>query len=88
MPFGFRCSNDLYIYSPKNENTLIKINTNGNMPEKTYGQAIIYHNNYLYIIGGTNGYYFSCDIQRYYMTVFIVNIICKFFAIISKMIIN
>lgn len=36
-------------------------------PEPLYGQAIMLRDNYLYVIGGTTGHLFTCDINRYDM---------------------
>lgn len=41
------------------------LETTGNQPEQLYGQAILLRDNYLYVIGGTTGHEFLCDIYRY-----------------------
>lgn len=42
------------------------LNTRGSdKPEPLYGQAIMLRDNYLYVIGGTTGHLFTCDIYRY-----------------------
>lgn len=33
-------------------------------PEPLYGQAIMLRDNFLYVIGGTTGHLFTCDIYR------------------------
>lgn len=40
------------------------LRTSGNMPTPQYGQAIVYHNHCIYTIGGTEGFFYSCDIHR------------------------
>lgn len=64
-PFGFRCSNQLYICSLSGDNTEMReIQTRGQLPVPRYGQALICHNGFLYTIGGTTGYQYTCDIHR------------------------
>lgn len=41
------------------------VDASGSMPPPMYGQALVYHNGYLYVIGGTTGYDYTCDIHRY-----------------------
>lgn len=40
------------------------LETTGDKPEPLYGQAILLRDNYLYVIGGTTGHDFLCDIYR------------------------
>lgn len=64
-PFGFKCSNQLYVCNIRDElPRMMKIKTSGDLPPPMYGQAIIYHNDYLYTIGGTTGTSYTCDIHR------------------------
>lgn len=64
-PFGFRCSNQLFVCRVnENEGRMDEIHTNGQLPMPAYGQALIYHNEYLYTIGGTTGILYTCDIHR------------------------
>ncbi|XP_057667494.1 kelch domain-containing protein 10 homolog isoform X1 [Diorhabda carinulata] len=64
-PFGIRCSNQLYVCKVNEENSLmIEIHTTGQLPLPLYGQALIYHNDHLYTIGGTTGLSYTCDIHR------------------------
>lgn len=66
VPFGANCSNDLFICDLRKDNNL-KFNlvaASGNCPPPQYGQAIVLINNYLYTIGGTTGYEYTCDIHR------------------------
>lgn len=41
-----------------------EVTTEGNAPLAQYGQALVYHNDYLYTIGGTTGFTYTCDIHR------------------------
>lgn len=40
------------------------LETTGNKPDPLYGQAILLRDNHLYVIGGTTGHEFFCDIYR------------------------
>lgn len=42
-----------------------EVTTTGQPPTPQYGQALIYSNGYLYAIGGTTGFEYTCDIHRY-----------------------
>ncbi|CAH0555395.1 unnamed protein product [Brassicogethes aeneus] len=67
-PFGFRCSNQLYVCRVNEENDpMLEIQTTGQWPLPLYGQALVHHNDYLYTIGGTTGLSYTCDIHRLYM---------------------
>lgn len=65
-PFGEKNSNKcsiLYPYAmPKQINI---VETSGEKPDPQYGQAIMLHGGYLYVIGGTSGHEYTCDIYRY-----------------------
>lgn len=64
-PFGHRCSNQLYICNVDNETgTMHEVKTTGQIPTPLYGQAVVYHCGYLYAIGGTTGFHYTCDIHR------------------------
>ncbi|KAJ8937001.1 hypothetical protein NQ314_012083, partial [Rhamnusium bicolor] len=64
-PFGIRCSNQLHVCKVNDENSLmVKVDTTGQLPLPLYGQALIFHNDYLYTIGGTTGLSYTCDIHR------------------------
>lgn len=64
-PFGYRCSNKLFI-SRLNEDAgdMFEVKTDGQEPIPQYGQALVYHHGYLYTIGGTTGFAYTCDIHR------------------------
>lgn len=64
-PFGVRSSNQLYLCALNDEvGRMFEIDTTGQHPVPQYGQALVYHNKYLYTIGGTTGFTYSCDIHR------------------------
>ncbi|XP_018320085.1 kelch domain-containing protein 10 homolog isoform X2 [Agrilus planipennis] len=64
-PFGYRCSNQLYICRLNDETgEMFEVTTTGQLPLPQYGQALLHHNNYLYTIGGTTGFSYTCDIHR------------------------
>lgn len=66
IPFGANCSKDLYICNLKNQNQLefTLVQTTGDCPPPQYGQAIVLLNQYLYTVGGTTGFEYTCDIHR------------------------
>lgn len=69
FPFGVSASHNLYAYRtvPKEKGfttKMIRVKTSGVAPEQLYGQAIINHGNYIYVIGGTTGFSYSCDVHR------------------------
>ncbi|XP_012273253.1 kelch domain-containing protein 10 homolog [Orussus abietinus] len=64
IPFGSTCTNQVYVYDVKDGSMRI-VPATGNMPEPQYGQAIIYHDHYLYTVGGTTGIVYTCDIHRF-----------------------
>lgn len=68
-PFGDKRSNKTYLMLPYSCPRKIKpLHTRGSdKPEPLYGQAIMIRDNYLYVIGGTTGHLFTCDIYRYEM---------------------
>ncbi|XP_044754039.1 kelch domain-containing protein 10 [Coccinella septempunctata] len=64
-PFGYRCSNQLYICNISEEDAkMAEIKAWGKFPLPLYGQALVYHNECLYTIGGTTGLSYTCDIHR------------------------
>lgn len=65
FPFGVNCSNRLYICQPaKKPKELTEIAVKGDLPPAQYGQAILYHDGFLYTIGGTEGFDYTCDVYR------------------------
>lgn len=67
VPFGQSCSNRLYVCNVDNGKMHI-IPAQGDLPEPQYGQALICHGPYLYTVGGTTGYQYTCDIHRFDLT--------------------
>lgn len=63
-PFGEKRSNDTYIMWPYGSKVIERLVTRGDKPEELYGQAILMREHYLYVIGGTSGHVFTCDIHR------------------------
>ncbi|KAG5887437.1 hypothetical protein JTB14_003289 [Gonioctena quinquepunctata] len=64
-PFGIRSSNQLYVCKVNEQNGLMaEVHTTGQLPLPLYGQAVVFHNDYLYTIGGTTGLSYTCDIHR------------------------
>lgn len=64
-PFGYRSSNQLYLCKVNDKSgTMTEIKTTGLKPLPMYGQALIFHNDSLYSIGGTSGLSYNCDIHR------------------------
>ncbi|XP_037946224.1 kelch domain-containing protein 10 homolog [Teleopsis dalmanni] len=67
FPFGEYCSNDCYFYSTGQKSIVTKLQVTGDLPLAQYGPAIVIHNDYLYTIGGTTGFDYSCDIYRLHL---------------------
>lgn len=64
-PFGESCSNDCYIYQTQvDKPSVMRIEATGDAPTPQYGPGIVLHDYYLYTIGGTTGYDYSCDVHR------------------------
>ncbi|XP_015512966.1 kelch domain-containing protein 10 homolog isoform X1 [Neodiprion virginianus] len=64
VPFGYNCSNHLYICDVKN-GKMQMVPARGHFPLAQYGQALVCHGSYLYTVGGTTGYNYTCDIHRF-----------------------
>lgn len=64
-PFGEKRSNETYLMWPYGSRGIEQLETKGNKPEQLYGQSICVHGYYLYVLGGTSGHDFTCDIHRY-----------------------
>lgn len=67
VPFGTKCSKDLYICNLNNSSGKLKFDlftTTGNGPMPQYGQAIVLIGYHLYTVGGTTGFEYSCDVHR------------------------
>lgn len=64
-PFGHRCSNQLYMCRLNDERGIMwEMTTTGQPPPPQYGQGVIYTSGYLYAVGGTTGFAYSCDVHR------------------------
>ncbi|XP_063984371.1 kelch domain-containing protein 10 homolog isoform X1 [Diachasmimorpha longicaudata] len=64
VPFGESCSNKLYACDLDND-SVQELPALGNLPDPQYGQALVTTNNYIYTVGGTTGYDYTCDVHRY-----------------------
>lgn len=49
---------------PYGSRAIERLATRGDKPEQLYGQAILVREHYLYVLGGTSGHEFTCDIHR------------------------
>lgn len=65
-PFGSTCSNKVYLFMPYNKRpeSISALQTTGDRPLPQYGQAVTLHDDYLYVVGGTTGFEYSCDVYR------------------------
>lgn len=52
---------------------MTEIAVKGDVPPAQYGQTILYHDGFLYTIGGTEGFDYTCDVYRYYKVSLIIN---------------
>ncbi|KFB48395.1 AGAP005004-PA-like protein [Anopheles sinensis] len=71
FPFGMNCSNKLYVCPTVNKSIgsleMLEIEVTGDPPPPQYGQGIVCHDNYLYTIGGTNGFDYTLDVHRLHL---------------------
>lgn len=65
FPFGEKRSNETYLMWPYGPRAIEQLATCGDKPEQLYGQSILVRGHYLYVLGGTSGHDFTCDIHRY-----------------------
>ncbi|XP_075166906.1 scruin like at the midline isoform X2 [Haematobia irritans] len=63
-PFGETCSNDCYVYTTGENPKVMLLKVTGDLPVAQYGPGIIIHKDFLYTIGGTTGFDYSCDVFR------------------------
>lgn len=66
-PFGLRCSNTITLIKtdqPFQINELKTCNDEMNQPPGQYGMSIVCKDNYLYTLGGTQGFDYTADIYR------------------------
>ncbi|XP_043504490.1 kelch domain-containing protein 10 homolog isoform X1 [Polistes fuscatus] len=64
VPFGDVCNGQLYICNVDDGKTT-RVMAKGDMPKPQYGQALLFHEPYLYTVGGTTGREYTCDIHRF-----------------------
>lgn len=66
FPFGSSCSNSVHVIFPYHQPspTVRKLETSGSAPPPLYGQSILVFDGHLYVVGGTTGYDYTCDIHR------------------------
>ncbi|XP_058834378.1 kelch domain-containing protein 10 homolog [Topomyia yanbarensis] len=65
FPFGVNCSNRIYFCQPgKKPKAMTEMEVKGDCPPAQYGQTILYHDGFLYTIGGTEGFDYTCDVYR------------------------
>lgn len=43
---------------------MIEIKASGDEPMPLYGQGIVFHENYLYTVGGTEGFSYTSSVHR------------------------
>ncbi|XP_017092641.2 kelch domain-containing protein 10 homolog [Drosophila bipectinata] len=66
-PFGESCSNDCYVYRTNSGGSkagVERLKVTGDLPTAQYGPGIVIHKHYLYTIGGTTGFDYTCDVYR------------------------
>lgn len=67
-PFGVTCSNKLHVCQTRRKpKDLVEVEVKGDPPPPQYGQAIVISDNFLYTIGGTNGYDYTLDVHRLHL---------------------
>ncbi|XP_052859996.1 kelch domain-containing protein 10 homolog [Anopheles cruzii] len=68
FPFGLNCSNKLYVCQPRKlPKEMLEIQVKGDPPPPQYGQGIVYTDNHLYTVGGTNGFDYTLDVHRLHL---------------------
>ncbi|XP_020815412.1 kelch domain-containing protein 10 homolog [Drosophila serrata] len=66
-PFGESCSNDCYVYRTASAGAtpgVERLKVTGELPTAQYGPGIVIHKHFLYTIGGTTGFDYTCDVYR------------------------
>lgn len=67
-PFGLRCSNTITLVNPNERRFRIQelktSNDEATQPPKHYGMSIACQDNYLYTLGGTQGFNYTADLFR------------------------
>ncbi|XP_034231611.1 kelch domain-containing protein 10 [Thrips palmi] len=66
VPFGFKCSNSLYLCDIIRGTEMKPITpVKGQEPSSQYGQALVLHGQWLYTMGGTTGFVYNSDVHRF-----------------------
>ncbi|XP_011307343.1 kelch domain-containing protein 10 homolog [Fopius arisanus] len=66
VPFGESCSNKLYVCDLEGlDGSVCQLPAVGSLPDPQYGQALVKTKNFIYTVGGTTGYEYTCDVHRY-----------------------
>ncbi|KAK0134605.1 Kelch domain-containing protein 10 [Merluccius polli] len=63
IPFGESNGNDVHVCNIHYKRWNL-LNCRGHKPNRIYGQAMVIINGYLYVFGGTTGYFYSTDLHR------------------------
>uniref|UniRef100_A0A1A8I7N6 Kelch domain containing 10 n=1 Tax=Nothobranchius kuhntae TaxID=321403 RepID=A0A1A8I7N6_NOTKU len=63
IPFGENNGNDVHVCNVNYKRWSL-LNCRGKKPKRTYGQAMVIINGFLYVFGGTTGYIYSTDLHR------------------------
>ncbi|XP_063701497.1 kelch domain-containing protein 10 homolog [Culicoides brevitarsis] len=64
-PFATKVSNKVHVWRTNDPTKDVEeFETTGEKPPPQYGQAIIMHKHYLYTVGGTDGFSYTCDVHR------------------------
>lgn len=66
-PFGLRCSNTITLINTDQPFRIHELKTRNdemNQPSKQYGQSIVCKDNFLYTLGGTQGFDYTADLYR------------------------
>lgn len=66
-PFGLRCSNSVTLINTERPFHIQELKTNSddiNTPPRQYGMSIVAKDNFLYTLGGTQGFDYTADLYR------------------------
>ncbi|KAJ1520222.1 hypothetical protein ONE63_004432 [Megalurothrips usitatus] len=66
VPFGFKCSNSLYLCDITKGTEMKPVKpSRGTEPASQYGQALVLNGQWLYTMGGTTGFVYNSDVHRF-----------------------
>lgn len=68
FPFGLRCSNTVTLINTDKPFRIVEMKTatdEMNTPPGQYGMSIVAKDNYLYTLGGTQGFDYTADLYRF-----------------------